>query len=162
MFDVFMALGIDPDKEVSAKNLEAALNSAESLASIETAINNQATHFNMIGLQIGYRYMSEHSTTPLEVLTDEFITTYRPSVEPGNRLPHGWLERNGETISSLDLVPLHSHVVIGGAQYSGERCDVRLGTDVTDTDNWWSSTLQLLPHQALVVRPDQHIEQIRG
>ena len=162
MFDVFMALGIDADKAVSAKNLKAALNSTESLASIETAINNQATHFNMIGLQIGYRYMSEHSTTPLEVLTDELITTYRPSVEPGNRLPHGWLERNGETISSLDLVPLRSHIVIGGAQYVGEDCDVRLGTDFTDSNNWWSSTLQLLPHQALVVRPDQHIEQIRG
>jgi 2,4-dichlorophenol 6-monooxygenase len=162
MFDVFMALGVDADKAVSAKNLEAALNSTESLASIKTAIINQATHFNMVGLQIGYRYLSEHSTTPLEVLTDELITTYRPSAEPGNRLPHGWLERNGETISSLDLVPLRSHIVIGGAQYVGEDCDVRLGTDFTDSNNWWSSTLQLLPHQALVVRPDQHIEQIRG
>jgi hypothetical protein len=53
MFDVFMALGIDPDKEVSARNLEAALNSDASLTSIETAINNQATHFNMIGFQVG-------------------------------------------------------------------------------------------------------------
>ena len=160
MFDVFMALGIDPDKEVSARNLDAALISDESLASIETAINNQATHFNMIGLQVGYRYATEYSTTPLEVLSDEIITSYRPSAEPGNRLPHGWLVRNGETISSLDLVPLHSHVVIGGAQYSGEHCDVRMETEVTDPDNWWVSTLQLLPHQALVVRPDQHIEQI--
>jgi 2,4-dichlorophenol 6-monooxygenase len=160
MFDVFMALGIDPDKEVSARNLDAALISDESLASIETAINNQATHFNMIGLQVGYRYTTEYSTTPLEVLSDEIITSYRPSAEPGNRLPHGWLVRNGETISSLDLVPLHSHVVIGGAQYSGEHCDVRMETEVTDPDNWWVSTLQLLPHQALVVRPDQHIEQI--
>ena len=160
MFDVFMALGIDPDKEVSARNLDAALNSAESLASIETAINNQATHFNMIGLQIGYRYISEYSTTPMEVLSDEIITTYRSSAEPGNRLPHGWLVRNGETISSLDLVPLRSQVVIGGAQYSGEHCDVRMGTEVTDPNNWWMSTLQLLPHQAIVVRPDQHIEQL--
>ena len=98
----------------------------------------------------------------MEVLSDEIITTYRSSAEPGNRLPHGWLVRNGETISSLDLVPLRSQVVIGGAQYSGEHCDVRMGTEVTDPNNWWMSTLQLLPHQAIVVRPDQHIEQVLG
>ena len=116
----------------------------------------------MIGLQVGYRYTTEYSTTPLEALSDEIITSYRPSAEPGNRLPHGWLVRNGETISSLDLVPLRSHIVIGGAQFSGERCDVRMGTEVTDSNNWWVSTLQLLPHQAIVVRPDQHIEQVLG
>jgi 2-polyprenyl-6-methoxyphenol hydroxylase-like FAD-dependent oxidoreductase len=161
MFDVFVALGVDIDKDIAAKNLIKALNSAESLASVHTAINNQATHFNMIGLQIGYRYITEHSA-PLDALTDALITTYRPSSEPGNRLPHGQLVRNNKTISSLDLIPLQSHVVIGGSQYVGERCDLRWGTDFTDSNNWWSSTLQLMPHQAIVVRPDQHIEQILG
>jgi len=158
MFDVFMALGIDPDTEVAFANLNRVLENAEAMKVLDQAIQNQATHFDMLGLQIGYRYILPTSTTELEPLTDEIIRNYRPSVEVGNRLPHGWLERNGEKISSLDLVSLDDYSIIGGSEFLSDLPHIKIGRDVQDTDNWWSQTLGLSSTEGLLIRPDQHIE----
>ena len=158
MFDVFMALGIDPDKEIAYSNLNKVLQDSEALEVLDRAIENQATHFDMLGLQIGYRYILPASTTDLEPLTDEIIRSYRPSIEAGNRLPHGWLERNGEKISSLDLVSLDEYSIIGGLDFMSELPHIKIGRDFQDTENWWSQILGLSSNEGLLVRPDQHIE----
>ena len=158
MFDVFMALGIDPDKEIAYSNLNKVLQDSEALEVLDRAIQNQATHFDMLGLQIGYRYILPTSTTDLEPLTDEIIRNYRPSVEVGNRLPHGWLEQNGEKISSLDLVSLDEYSIIGGSDFVSELPHFKIGRDFQDTENWWSQILGLSSNEGLLVRPDQHIE----
>lgn len=158
MFDVFMALGIDPDTEVAFANLNRVLEDAEAMKVLDQAIQNQATHFDMLGLQIGYRYILPTSTTELEPLTDEIIRNYCPSVEVGNRLPHGWLERNGEKISSLDLVGLDDYLIIGGSEFVSDLPHIKIGRDIQDADNWWSQILRLSTNEGLLVRPDQHIE----
>ena len=158
MFDVFMALGIDPDKDIAYSNLNKVLQDSEALEVLDRAIQNQATHFDMLGLQIGYRYILPTSTTELEPLTDEIIRNYRPSVEAGNRLPHGWLKRNGEKISTLDLVSLDDYLIIGGSDFSSDLPHIKIGRDVQDTENWWSQILGLSSNEGLLVRPDQHIE----
>ena len=53
----------------------------------------------MFGLQMGFRYQLDGSTTPIPPLSDDVIRHYIPSVEPGCRLPHGWLVQNGQPIS---------------------------------------------------------------
>ena len=159
MFEVFMALGVDADTEVAFANLNRVLEDTEGMKVLDQAIQNQATHFDMLGLQIGYRYILPTSTTELEPLTDEIIRNYRPSVEAGNRLPHGWLERNGEKISSLDLVSLDDYLIIGGSEFVSDLPHIKIGQDVQDTDNWWSQILGLSSNEGLLVRPDQHIEQ---
>ena len=158
MFDVFMALGIDADREIAYSNLNKVLQDSEALEVLDRAIENQATHFDMLGLQIGYRYILPTSTTDLEPLTDEIIRNYSPSVEAGNRLPHGWLERNGEKISSLDLVSLDEYSIIGGSDFVSELPHFKIGRDFQDTENWWSQILGLSSNEGLLVRPDQHIE----
>ena len=159
MFEVFMALGVDADTEVAFANLNRVLEDTEAMKVLDQAIQNQATHFDMLGLQIGYRYILPTSTTELEPLTDEIIRNYRPSVEVGNRLPHGWLERNGEKISSLDLVSLDDYLIIGGSEFSSDLPHIQIGRDVQDAENWWSKILGLSSNEGLLVRPDQHIEQ---
>ncbi len=141
MFDVFAALPTGDREAISA------------------AIANQATHFDMLGLQMGFRYVLDESVAPLEPLSEAVIRTYTPSSQPGGRLPHGWLQRNGVTISSLDLVPLDSHVVIAGsdAETTSELPVLRLGTDFDDPNDWWGTVLALPPTATLIVRPDQHI-----
>jgi 2,4-dichlorophenol 6-monooxygenase len=160
MFEVFMALGVDADPNVSAANMEKALQSPESLSALNDAINNQATHFDMFGLQIGYRYVTPNSTMPIPPLTDEVIRNYAPSYEPGSRLPHGWLQRDDHTISSLDLVPLGDYVVIAGPEFVSNDPCIKAGRDFVDPDNWFGTTLGLASNQAVLVRPDQHIEKI--
>ena len=127
---------------------------------ISDAISHQATHFDMLGLQIGYRYRLTDAEPELEPLTDEIIRTYSSVAQVGKRLPHGWLESNGRLISSLDLVPVDQFVTFGGPE-AAQPVDIQLGRDVFDPNNWWVNALNLASDAILTVRPDQHIENIR-
>jgi 2-polyprenyl-6-methoxyphenol hydroxylase-like FAD-dependent oxidoreductase len=139
MFEVFEALG-KPNQE-----------------GLTDAINNQQTHFDMFGLQMGFRYELEGSTTPNAPLSDDVIRNYTPSSEPGSRLPHGWLIRDGKTISSLDLIDLTQvTVIVGPSAHVSHNC-LQVGRDFEDPHAWWSNVLGLLDHACLTVRPDQHI-----
>ena len=158
MFEVFVALGADPDPQISQSNFENVLASPVARVALDTAIQNQATHFDMFGLQIGYKYHLPASTIPVPELTDEVIRHFTPSSDPGHRLPHGWVERNGQKISTLDLVPIDSYVTIAGADFDTTESCIRIGTDVADPNNWWENVLHLTPRHALRIRPDQHIE----
>jgi len=139
MFEVFEALG-KPNQE-----------------GLIEAINNQQTHFDMFGLQMGYRYELEGTTTPLAPLSDDIIRNYRPSTEPGCRLPHGWLIRNGKTISSLALIDLTQATVIAGATAEVDGNCLQVGRDFDDPNAWWSDVLGLPDDACLTIRPDQHV-----
>jgi len=160
----------DPERRpVAQRNAQASLENAfkmievfEALGqpdqtNLIDAINNQQTHFDMFGLQMGYRYELEGTTTPIAPLSDEVIRNYSPSVEPGGRLPHGWLVRNGKTISSLDLIDLTQATVIAGpSAHVGHNC-LQVGRDFEDPHAWWSTVLGLPDDACLTIRPDQHI-----
>lgn len=127
---------------------------------ITEAISHQATHFDMLGLQIGYRYRLSDADPELEPLTDNVIRTYSSEAQVGKRLPHGWLIRDGRSISSLDLIPLDGYVSIGGPENVAP-VDIQVGRDVEDSSGWWANALNLASDAILRVRPDQHIESIR-
>jgi hypothetical protein len=132
----------------------------ENTEKISEAISHQATHFDMLGLQIGYRYRLSDTDPELEALTDEVIRGYSSVAQVGKRLAHGWLIRDSQTISSLDLIPLDQFVSIGGPETLAA-VDIQVGRDVQDPQDWWSNALNLAPDAILTVRPDQHIESIR-
>jgi 2-polyprenyl-6-methoxyphenol hydroxylase-like FAD-dependent oxidoreductase len=139
MFEVFEALG-KPNQE-----------------GLTDAINNQQTHFDMFGLQMGYCYELEGTTTPISLLSDDVIRNYAPSSAPGCRLPHGWLIRNGKTISSLDLIGLtQATVIVGPSAHVSHNC-LQVGRDFEDPNNWWGVVLGLADDAYITVRPDQHI-----
>ena len=139
MIEVFEALG-KPDQQ-----------------GLTDAINNQQTHFDMFGLQMGYRYELEGTTTSIAPLSDDVIRNYTPSSEPGCRLPHGWLIRNGQRISSLDLIGLTGTTVIVGPTAEVDEPCLRVGRDFEDPNNWWGTVLGLPSDGYITVRPDQHI-----
>ena len=125
-------------------------------AEISLAITHQATHFDMLGLQIGYRYRLDDSDPELELLSEEVIRQYQSAALRGKRLAHGWLKKDGRIVSSLDLVPSTHSISIGGPTSPLGETDVRLGLDLEDPHNWWGTTLGLASHQVLTIRPDQH------
>ncbi|MFM7685056.1 MAG: FAD-dependent monooxygenase [Actinomycetota bacterium] len=149
-------------RPVAARNAQASLENAMRMGEVfkalatpgrpglDEAIGHQATHFDMLGLQLGYRYGAQ--PPPLD---DTVIRTYTPSSLPGCRLPHGWVRRSGTPISTLDLVPLDRHVTIGGPDRTD--ADVRAGHDFDDPDDWWGTTMAKGPDDIVPVRPDQHI-----
>ena len=158
LVEVPIALGADPDVEVFRANMVATLADADGRAGVVAAIRNQATHFDMLGLQLGYSYDATRQSDP--VLLDEnidLVRTYAPSSLPGARLPHGWIRHNGSVCSTLDLIPVDRPVLIGGPAREIAGCDLRVGVDFGDPDGWWSGILEMPDAGALLVRPDQHI-----
>jgi 2,4-dichlorophenol 6-monooxygenase len=158
LMDVPIALGADPDLEVFRSNMVATLADADRRAEVVAAIEKQATHFDMLGLQLGYSYECSEDVASGEVDADvDLVRTYVPSSRPGARLPHGWIRRDGAVCSTLDLIPLGQPVLIAGPACEAGECDLRVGVDFDDPDGWWSGTLAMPEAGALLVRPDQHI-----
>jgi 2-polyprenyl-6-methoxyphenol hydroxylase-like FAD-dependent oxidoreductase len=158
LIEVPIALGADPDLEVFQANMVATLADADGRAGVIAAIRNQATHFDMLGLQLGYSYDASRQPTP--GLLDEgidLVRTYVPSSHPGARLPHGWIRRQGSVCSTLDLIPVDRPVLICGPAWEIAECDLRVGLDFGDPDGWWPGILEMPDTGALLIRPDQHI-----
>ena len=171
MWEVFQALGVFPgDRAGSKARMTAVLADPAGRAAVRAAIENQREHFDMFGLQLGFAYeagalVADGSQKPLPANpVRDFVLTTRP----GSRVPHAWVERAGERVSILDLLPYDTMTVLtgpeGGAWAAAVaglrdlpiRCLVA-GRDFADPDRHWSSVCEMATDGALLVRPDQHV-----
>jgi 2,4-dichlorophenol 6-monooxygenase len=130
---------------------------------IAAGVAEQATHFNMLGLQLGYVYETNlnHGQTPAMDSIDP--TPFNPTGEIGSRLPHAWVD--GET-STLDLVAQDGFTLFSFGEHEAwksalQKLDmsmshVRVG-DTTHVSDGWRQLCGIEIGGALVVRPDQHI-----
>jgi 2,4-dichlorophenol 6-monooxygenase len=172
LFEVLMALGVDADPAVSRANFVEAMSTPAGRGRVRTAAENQAEHFDMLGLQLGFAYPASAGLvvddgTPPVVPADP-VRDYLPTTRPGARLPHAWIERGGRRVSTLDLVPLDRFVLITGSPEwaaAGARLAVGttpldvvlVGRDVHDADGHWAAASGLTGTEAILVRPDQHV-----
>jgi 2,4-dichlorophenol 6-monooxygenase len=171
MWEVFQALGILPDdRDGSKARMKAALASPAGRAALDAAIDHQQEHFDMFGLQLGFGYeagalMPDGSEKPAVANP---VRDYVPTTRPGSRLPHAWVERAGERVSTLDLVPYDAMTVLAGpageawAAAVADVGDVPVhclvaGRDFDDPDGHWASVCGIGADGALLVRPDQHV-----
>ncbi len=139
-------------------------------AAVGGAIANQAEHFDMLGLQLGFTY-AEGALVPEASAaepTADPVREYVPSARPGARVPHAWVRRNGRTCSALDCLPLDRCTLVtaaaGGAWRAGAArlagvplASLVIGGDVADADGGWAKRLGISPAGAVLVRPDQHV-----
>jgi 2,4-dichlorophenol 6-monooxygenase len=137
---------------------------------VRAAIANQAEHFDMLGLQLGFRYetgalVRDGSAAPI---VENAVREYVPTGRPGARLPHAWTRSDGVRVSTLDLVHPDRFTLIAGA--AGERWTeaaatiaspplgcLAIGADVPDAGGAWARQLGIEADGALLVRPDQHV-----
>lgn len=155
MFDVLQALGPAGEGERGA---------------VRAAIANQAEHFDMLGLQLGFQYeggalVPDGSERPaVENAVREFV----PCGRPGARLPHAWTVRDGQRVSTLDLLPPDRFTLIAGpegAAWTKAAAGIStaplhclaIGHDVADPGGAWAALLGIAKGGALLVRPDQHV-----
>ena len=105
MFEVAAQLDTDDDHHISATDLKTVLADKDRMAAVQQAVDAQAEHFNMSGLDLGVCYTGSgvidngpapQSTNPGSI--------YVPSTTPGARLPHALLKRGDQIVSTLDLV----------------------------------------------------------
>lgn len=165
------ALGLSPG--ATGDDLARVLADPERHERIDAAVAEQATHFDMLGLQLGFVYAEGALHRPGPPPTPiEDPTPFDPHAEVGARLPHDWLP---DGRSTLDLVDGSSHVLLsagrhdewasaaasvatqaGGTDGAGFLVHLRVGDDVAVSDEW-RRRCSLADGDALLVRPDQHI-----
>jgi 2,4-dichlorophenol 6-monooxygenase len=170
LMEVPRALGFSLDAEESRRNFAAILGDPQRRGAVADAIAQQAEHFDMLGLQLGYAYESgallPDGSPPLSI--GNRVREFVPSSRPGARLPHGWLLRSGGArCSSLDLIRCDRWTLLvgpdGGAWADAARAIdpsvacVQLAADVADPEDWWGTSAGMAADGALLVRPDQHV-----
>jgi 2,4-dichlorophenol 6-monooxygenase len=169
LFEIPQALGLSADREASRRAYADALADPERRRALGAAIANQAEHFDMLGLQLGYVY--EHGAIVPDGVTETSpanpVRDFVPTSRPGARLPHGWITVNGARRSTLDLIGLDRPTLIAGPAADAwlaaargvtpaPRC-TRVGADFADPDDWWGRALGMPADGAFLVRPDQHV-----
>ena len=126
-------------------------------------------------IELGYHYddgavMPDGTPTPQR---DPLGQTYVPTTRPGHRLPHAWLERDGKTLSTLDLVQPGRFALLTGSKASGwadaaaalsqssgvpiDVVEISDQSPVRDTDRSWRHLRAVSADGAILVRPDQHV-----
>ena len=112
MIEVAIQLDVNGDRKVTMDDLEAVLADETKRQAVQAAIDAQAAHFNMAGLDLGVCYSGagviEDGPLPQ---SENPVSIYLPSTTPGARLPHAPVQRNGESISTLDLLPYDRFLV---------------------------------------------------
>ena len=147
----------------------------ERRAALRAAIELSHYQFNAHGIELGYRYESA-------VLTDDGVESeppadpqlfYRATSRSGARVPHARLERNGESVSTLDLVDGLGFALLtgcGGEDWAaaaaavsaavGVPIDVHvIGTPdgLLDPYGEWSGRREVETSGCVLVRPDRHV-----
>ncbi|WP_020673277.1 FAD-dependent monooxygenase [Amycolatopsis nigrescens] len=137
----------------------------------------QRVEYQAHDIEIGFSYqdgavLPDGSEPPPR---DPMGYLYHPVTRPGHRLPHVWLTRDGERLSSHDLVGRHGgFVLITGAvedswavaakqvvdTFGVALTVVPIGTDPAgyqDAEGGWSAVKEVGDGGAVLVRPDNHV-----
>ncbi|AUH40620.1 FAD-dependent monooxygenase [Streptomyces sp. CMB-StM0423] len=100
--------------------------------------------------------------------------TYHPTTRPGHMLPHAWIERDGERLSTHDLVGRGGGFVLIAGPEGKAWCDaaaeaaekfsipltaVRIGdgAEYAAADGRWAAVREITDEGAVLVRPDHHV-----
>jgi len=124
----------------------------------------------MLGLHLGFRYEAGALVPDGadKLAPENPVRDFLPTSRPGSRVPHAWVERAGERVSVLDLLPYDTFTVLAGpegaawADAVGQVRDVPIrclvaGRDFIDPGRDWASVCEIGATGALLVRPDQHV-----
>jgi 2,4-dichlorophenol 6-monooxygenase len=138
-------------------------------------INTQRIEFQAHDVEIGFLYeqgaiVPDGTPAPER---DPMGAVHVPTTRPGARLPHAWLERGGQRVSTLDIVGRGAFTVLaredGEAWVQAARAlaaEIALplhamrigeGGDLTDPSGRWASVAGTEIDGALLVRPDGHV-----
>lgn len=178
MGPLFQALGFrigEPESELmsSVDRLFGAAG-GEQREALLAAFDLMNGQFNAHGVELGQRYESAAVVgdgTPFPAFTRDPDLYYQPTTHPGAPLPHVWLQRGKEDVSTLDLCAYDRFTLligVGGARWAdaaravGRALDVPvepvvvgLGQPNNDTLGHWVRRREVADDGCLLVRPDR-------
>jgi putative polyketide hydroxylase len=124
----------------------------------------------------GYKYRSTAVVTDEPAPTDpdsmQLVDGEELRGEPGTRVPHAWVQRDGERISTLDLLGTGFTLFTGSAGAPWVSAADSVSTSlrvpigvhsigrtagIRDVDAQWAQLTRLSPDAALLVRPDDFV-----
>jgi 2,4-dichlorophenol 6-monooxygenase len=176
------ALGLEPNQ--SAEDGWKALNvlyepgvaGEERRRALREAIELSNYQFNAHGIEMGYVYESDviaPEAAPAPEPELDPVLYYKPTTRPGARVPHARLERDGQPLSSLDLVDQLGFTLLTGVGGNGWRVSAdhtaaRVGVPITvhmigerggiyDPYGDWAGLSEVDTTGCVLVRPDGHV-----
>ncbi len=167
------------DAELSRKNFTALFSDTEEGRTRRARLNHimgiHRMEFQAHDIELGFCYeagalVPDGTRAPGR---DPMGYKYVPTTRPGHRLPHAWIERHGERISTLDLITPGSFLLLIGPQggawaeasaaaasaVGAQVSVVSIGPqeDYSDAEQEWSNLREVGPDGAILVRPDGHV-----
>jgi 2,4-dichlorophenol 6-monooxygenase len=173
------AIGINPEDPeggwAAIRTLFAAGDEGDAMRGrVATAVRGKRREFCALNLELGYSYedgaLIPDGTSPAPRGDD--VTDFRPSARPGHRMPHAWLERDGNRISTYELAEYGRFTLFAGTEGDWRAAadqvsavlsvpvDVHVigeGGDLDDPDGTWQEQSDVTDGGAVLVRPDQHV-----
>lgn len=174
------ALGLRPGQSEEEAQACLDLRSADSeegrrvRAALAEALRLQDYNFNALGVELGQRYVSDAivedgSEAPSSA---DPLLHYAASTAPGCSLPHAWLTRDGEKVSSLDVVGRDRFTLVVGVAGAPWRraademaglglpldvVGIGAGLEVDDPYGEWMAVCGMEEDGCLLVRPDRYV-----
>lgn len=176
---IFRALGMTPDapagRTIDSRKDDTPA-AAEQREELRKAIELKDYEFNAHGVELGQRYRSSavvDDGTPEPPYERDHELYYHPTTWPGARIPHCWLTRGSDTVSTLDVVGKGRFTLVTGiggdawvkaAQSVSEQLGVPIepvvigpGRELDDLYGDWARVREIPDEGCLLVRPDAHI-----
>ncbi|MEV0791453.1 FAD-dependent monooxygenase [Kribbella sp. NPDC050459] len=176
---IFRALGMTPDapagRTIDSRKDDTPA-AAEQREELRKAIELKDYEFNAHGVELGQRYRSSavvDDGTPEPPYERDHELYYHPTTWPGARIPHCWLTRGSDTVSTLDVVGKGRFTLLTGiggdawvkaAQSVSEQLGVPIeplvigpGRELDDLYGDWARAREIPDEGCLLVRPDAHI-----
>jgi 2,4-dichlorophenol 6-monooxygenase len=176
---IFRALGMTPDAP-AGRTIESRKDDTPEGAAqreeLRKAIELKDYEFNAHGVELGQRYRSSavvDDGTPEPPYERDHELYYHPTTWPGARIPHCWLTRGSDTVSTLDVVGKGRFTLLTGiggdawvkaAQSVSEQLGVPIepfvigpGRELDDLYGDWARAREIPDEGCLLVRPDAHI-----
>lgn len=176
---IFRALGMTPDAP-TGRTIESRKDDTPEGAAqreeLRQAIELKDYEFNAHGVELGQRYKSSavfEDGTPEPPYERDHELYYHPTTWPGARIPHCWLTRGTDTVSTLDVVGKGRFTLLTGiggdawvkaARSVSEHLGVPIepyvigpGRELDDLYGDWARVREIPDEGCLLVRPDAHI-----
>ena len=128
----------------------------------------------MFAVLIGYQYRSaavvSDDSMPEDLAAVQLVDELRG--QPGTRVPHAWVQRDGTRISTLDLLGRGFTLFTGSSGMPWESAaravsaalgvsidvhSIGVDTEICDSEGRWADLTDLSPDAALLVRPDDFV-----
>jgi 2,4-dichlorophenol 6-monooxygenase len=179
---IFQALGLLETKdpvEMQAnmdKRADAGPQAEAQRAALREAIAAKVYEFDCHGVEMNQRYRSGAVLTdgaPEPAFADDPELHYQPTTWPGARVPHVWLYRGAERLSTLDVTGKGRFTLLTGIGGEGwlaaaarvgealgiEIAAVRIGPrcDLEDHLGAWARAREVRDSGCVLVRPDHHV-----